>query len=158
MHSQEVSSRTTPTDSKYGGATILQRVSHADLAQLYQTATNSAAPEYYDPALAITLPDWHALLGTRMFPYLARDQAAYEALKHEKLCVIDSTIAFMGGLDLCFGRCVAPGSSFGCGRRRPDGIPPSMPSSMILRKARSRFGQVKLKYNNLRTNEALMAM
>jgi hypothetical protein len=54
-------------------AIILQRVHDADLAQLHQTATNSAAPEYYGPALAITLPDWHALLGTRMLPYLARD-------------------------------------------------------------------------------------
>lgn len=25
-------------------------------------------------------------------------------LQHEKLCVIDQAIAFMGGLDLCFGR------------------------------------------------------
>lgn len=25
-------------------------------------------------------------------------------IKHEKLCVIDQTIAFMGGVDLCFGR------------------------------------------------------
>jgi phospholipase D1/2 len=24
--------------------------------------------------------------------------------QHEKMCVIDRTIAFMGGLDLCFGR------------------------------------------------------
>ncbi|MBW0478538.1 hypothetical protein O181_018253 [Austropuccinia psidii MF-1] len=28
---------------------------------------------------------------------------------HEKLCVIDETIAFMGGLDLCFGRWDTPG-------------------------------------------------
>ncbi|KAH9825288.1 hypothetical protein DFH28DRAFT_943383 [Melampsora americana] len=28
---------------------------------------------------------------------------------HEKLCVIDETIAFMGGLDLCFGRWDSPG-------------------------------------------------
>lgn len=26
--------------------------------------------------------------------------------QHEKMCVIDETIGFMGGLDLCFGRCV----------------------------------------------------
>lgn len=25
-------------------------------------------------------------------------------LQHEKMCVIDQAIAFMGGLDLCFGR------------------------------------------------------
>jgi phospholipase D1/2 len=25
-------------------------------------------------------------------------------LQHEKMCVIDETIAFMGGLDLCYGR------------------------------------------------------
>lgn len=28
----------------------------------------------------------------------------YAFLQHEKMCVIDQTIAFMGGLDLCFGR------------------------------------------------------
>ena len=26
------------------------------------------------------------------------------AVQHEKMCVIDEAIAFMGGLDLCFGR------------------------------------------------------
>lgn len=25
-------------------------------------------------------------------------------MQHEKMCVIDEVIAFMGGLDLCFGR------------------------------------------------------
>jgi phospholipase D1/2 len=28
----------------------------------------------------------------------------YVVGQHEKLCVIDKTIAFMGGFDLCFGR------------------------------------------------------
>lgn len=28
---------------------------------------------------------------------------------HEKMCVIDETIAFMGGFDLCFGRWDTPG-------------------------------------------------
>lgn len=76
MHSQEVSSRTTPTDSKYGVSSFYSGFHEADLAQLHQTATNAVTPEYYGPALAITLPDWHALLGTRMFPYLARDQVS----------------------------------------------------------------------------------
>lgn len=30
---------------------------------------------------------------------------------HEKMCVVDETIAFMGGLDLCFGRWDTPGHS-----------------------------------------------
>ena len=76
MHSQEVSSRTTPTDSKYGVSSSYSGFHDADLAQLRQTATNSAAPEYYGPALAITLPFWHALLGTRMLPCLVRDQVS----------------------------------------------------------------------------------
>lgn len=29
-------------------------------------------------------------------------------LQHEKMCVIDETIAFMGGLDACFGRWDTP--------------------------------------------------
>lgn len=29
-------------------------------------------------------------------------------LQHEKLCVIDEAIAFMGGIDLCFGRWDTP--------------------------------------------------
>lgn len=48
----------------------------ADLVQLRQTATNSTTPEYYGPALAVTLPVWHALLGTRMLSYLVRDQVS----------------------------------------------------------------------------------
>lgn len=28
--------------------------------------------------------------------------------QHEKMCVIDETIAFMGGLDMCFGRWDTP--------------------------------------------------
>jgi phospholipase D1/2 len=43
--------------------------------------------------------------------YLQQTICAYGALQHEKLCVIDSAIAFMGGLDLCFGRCVPDASS-----------------------------------------------
>lgn len=74
MHSQEVSSRTTPTDSKYEGSQSYSVFHDADLAQLHQTATNIVTPEYYGPTLAFALPNWHALLGTRMLRYLARDQ------------------------------------------------------------------------------------
>jgi hypothetical protein len=69
MLSQEVSSRTTPTDSKYGRAIILQQ-SHADLSQLHQATTDNVAPEYYGSALAITFSDWHVLLGTRKLGYI----------------------------------------------------------------------------------------
>ena len=36
---------------------------------------------------------------------------------HEKLCVVDGSIAFMGGLDLCFGRWVVPPCQENCGNR-----------------------------------------
>jgi hypothetical protein len=109
MHSQEVSSRTTPTDSKYGFVVSYSGFDHANLAQLRKTKTDDTASEYHGAALAVTLSDWHVLLGSRKLHYILRrlDVLAYEALQHEKLCVIDSTIAFMGGLDLCFGRCVS---------------------------------------------------
>jgi hypothetical protein len=89
---------------------------------------------------------------------LLETRLAYEALKHEKLCVIDSTIAFMGGLDLCFGRCIIPGSSFVVAEYDcwAGGIPPNTLSSMILRKAKSLSGQVMLKYNHHSTNKALI--
>ena len=35
----------------------------------------------------------------------------YWILQHEKICVIDETIAFMGGFDLCFGRWDTPDHS-----------------------------------------------
>ena len=70
MHSQEVSSRTTPTDSKYGRAITLQQFHHADLSQLHQATADNVAPEHYGSALAITFSDWHVLLGTRKLEYI----------------------------------------------------------------------------------------
>ena len=42
-----------------------------------------------------------------MYKYTADISYLFELcsfLQHEKMCVIDQTIAFMGGFDLCFGR------------------------------------------------------
>lgn len=36
--------------------------------------------------------------------YALRNSILTHSLQHEKMCVIDQAIAFMGGLDLCFGR------------------------------------------------------
>lgn len=36
------------------------------------------------------------------------DKANLTFLQHEKLCVVDQSIAFMGGLDACFGRWDTP--------------------------------------------------
>ena len=36
--------------------------------------------------------------------YGMRDDITLYFAHHEKLCLIDGEIAFMGGLDLCFGR------------------------------------------------------
>lgn len=33
-----------------------------------------------------------------------KDDVTFYFAHHEKLCLIDGEIAFMGGLDLCFGR------------------------------------------------------
>jgi phospholipase D1/2 len=45
-----------------------------------------------------------------LFSFLTRvlDADVKADEQHEKLCVIDETIAFMGGLDLCFGRWDTP--------------------------------------------------
>ncbi|KAJ7069910.1 phospholipase D, partial [Mycena amicta] len=67
---QEVSSRTTPTDSNYAK----QR-----LTGLHPNIFVQRSPSHFQT-------------GTFYWAH------------HEKLCVIDSTIAFIGGLDLCFGR------------------------------------------------------
>lgn len=42
--------------------------------------------------------------------YVWKDQLDVQLnhLQHEKLCIIDHAIAFMGGLDLCFGRWDTP--------------------------------------------------
>ncbi|KAN0129506.1 phospholipase D [Lactarius tabidus] len=71
---QEVSSRTTPTDSNYAK----QRLSTLH------------------PNILIQRSPSHFQTGTFYWAH------------HEKMCVIDSSIAFMGGLDLCFGRWDTP--------------------------------------------------
>ncbi|KAF9013434.1 hypothetical protein BDQ17DRAFT_1343417 [Cyathus striatus] len=67
---QEVSNRTTPTDSNYAK----QR-----LSSLHPNVMVQRSPSHFQT-------------GTFYWAH------------HEKLCVIDQAIAFMGGLDLCFGR------------------------------------------------------
>ncbi|KAH9028647.1 phospholipase D [Lactarius hengduanensis] len=71
---QEVSNRTTPTDSNYAK----QR-----LSTLHPNILVQRSPSHFQT-------------GTFYWAH------------HEKLCVIDSSIAFMGGLDLCFGRWDTP--------------------------------------------------
>ncbi|KAH7922026.1 phospholipase D [Leucogyrophana mollusca] len=71
---QEVSSRTTPTDSNY----TKQR-----LTSLHENIMVQRSPSHFQT-------------GTFYWAH------------HEKLCVIDQTIAFMGGIDLCFGRWDTP--------------------------------------------------
>ncbi|KAL0576864.1 Phospholipase D1 [Marasmius crinis-equi] len=71
---QEVSSRTTPTDSNY----TKQRM----------TALH--------PNIMVQRSPSHFQTGTFYWAH------------HEKLCVIDQAIAFMGGLDICFGRWDTP--------------------------------------------------
>ncbi|KAI0324905.1 phospholipase D [Cubamyces sp. BRFM 1775] len=71
---QEVSSRTTPTDSHY--------------AKQRLTALH--------PNIMVQRSPSHFQTGTFYWAH------------HEKLCVIDQTIAFMGGLDHCFGRWDTP--------------------------------------------------
>ncbi|KAJ7134494.1 hypothetical protein C8R44DRAFT_770608 [Mycena epipterygia] len=71
---QEVSSRTTPTDSNY--------------AKQRLTALH--------PNILVQRSPSHFQTGTFYWAH------------HEKMCVIDQTIAFMGGLDLCFGRWDTP--------------------------------------------------
>jgi phospholipase D1/2 len=38
--------------------------------------------------------------------YGSTDETVLYWAHHEKLCLIDGTVAFMGGLDLCYGRWV----------------------------------------------------
>ncbi|XP_006462684.1 hypothetical protein AGABI2DRAFT_186563 [Agaricus bisporus var. bisporus H97] len=71
---QEVSNRTTPTDSHYAKQR-LQGLHHNIMVQ--------RSPSHFQT-------------GTLYWAH------------HEKLCVIDQTIAFMGGIDLCFGRWDTP--------------------------------------------------
>ncbi|KAG2151353.1 phospholipase D [Suillus clintonianus] len=71
---QEVSNRTTPTDSNYAK----QR-----LVSLHPNIMVQRSPSHFQT-------------GTFYWAH------------HEKLCVIDETIAFMGGIDLCFGRWDTP--------------------------------------------------
>lgn len=71
---QEVSSRTTPTDSNY---------TKQKLTSLHHNIMIQRSPSHFQT-------------GTFYWAH------------HEKLCVIDQTIAFVGGIDLCFGRWDTP--------------------------------------------------
>ncbi|KAJ8593832.1 phospholipase D [Rhizopogon salebrosus TDB-379] len=71
---QEVSSRTTPTDSNYAKQRLMA----------------------LHPNIMVQRSPSHFQTGTFYWAH------------HEKLCVIDETIAFMGGIDLCFGRWDTP--------------------------------------------------
>ncbi|KAF8908954.1 hypothetical protein CPB84DRAFT_1813208 [Gymnopilus junonius] len=71
---QEVSNRTTPTDSNYAKQRLIGM----------------------HPNVMVQRSPSHFQTGTFYWAH------------HEKLCVIDQTIAFMGGLDLCFGRWDTP--------------------------------------------------
>ncbi|KAF8964181.1 hypothetical protein BDZ97DRAFT_1731107 [Flammula alnicola] len=71
---QEVSNRTTPTDSNYAKQRLIG----------------------LHPNILVQRSPSHFQTGTFYWAH------------HEKMCVIDQTIAFMGGLDLCFGRWDTP--------------------------------------------------
>ncbi|KAI6044835.1 phospholipase D [Pisolithus marmoratus] len=71
---QEVSSRTTPTDSNY---------TKQKLTSLHHNIMIQRSPSHFQT-------------GTFYWAH------------HEKVCVIDQTIAFAGGIDLCFGRWDTP--------------------------------------------------
>lgn len=71
---QEVSNRTTPTDSHYAKQRLMS----------------------LHPNIMVQRSPSHFQTGTFYWAH------------HEKLCVIDETIAFMGGIDLCFGRWDTP--------------------------------------------------
>ncbi|KAG1822931.1 uncharacterized protein BJ212DRAFT_1331537 [Suillus subaureus] len=71
---QEVSNRTTPTDSNYAKQRLIS----------------------LHPNIMVQRSPSHFQTGTFYWAH------------HEKLCVIDETIAFMGGIDLCFGRWDTP--------------------------------------------------
>lgn len=71
---QEVSNRTTPTDSNYAKQRLMS----------------------LHPNIMVQRSPSHFQTGTFYWAH------------HEKLCVIDQAIAFMGGIDLCFGRWDTP--------------------------------------------------
>ncbi|KZV82901.1 phospholipase D/nuclease, partial [Exidia glandulosa HHB12029] len=70
----EVSNRTTPTDSNYAKQRLIG---------LHENIVVQRSPSHFQT-------------GTFYWAH------------HEKLCVVDDTIAFMGGVDLCFGRWDTP--------------------------------------------------
>lgn len=73
--------------------------------QLCEAETGFSASECDDPTVAIAFSDRNVLLGSCTFAIFAViSGTANNRRQHEKLCVIDQTIAFTGGVDLCFGR------------------------------------------------------
>lgn len=124
--SLEVSNRTTPTDSKYvlravsASFFLCHRIVTVGLIGSYSSYAKQRLVDLHPNVMVQRSPS-HFQTGTfywahvRLRPSSKHNHAyhtadptcfyeSYASLQHEKLCVIDQTIAFMGGLDLCFGR------------------------------------------------------
>ena len=74
------------------------------MTQLCEATSEQFAPEHRGAAITVSFPNGHVLLGTCMFSDELSNYLTDIWHQHEKLCVIDQVIAFMGGLDACFGR------------------------------------------------------
>ena len=118
--SLEVSNRTTPVDSKYVShffsppfflsvklIEFCSSYTKQKLVGLHPNVMVQRSPSHFQTG---TFYWAHVRLHsntdlmyrcTTDIPYFFE---LYAFLQHEKMCVIDQTIAFMGGLDLCFGR------------------------------------------------------
>ena len=118
--SLEVSNRTTPVDSKYVSyffsSFFLLSVM---LIECYSSYTKQKLVNLHPNVMVQRSPS-HFQTGTFYWAHVRLHSSfyvmyrrladisnffeRYAFLQHEKMCVIDQTIAFMGGLDLCFGR------------------------------------------------------
>ncbi len=83
-----MSSRTTPTDSKYVVDAQTDILEGLNILQLCKAASEQLAPEYHGTALAVAFPDGYFLLGTRTSPkfllgaLMLNNCIAREALRH----------------------------------------------------------------------------
>lgn len=98
-----------PGDERYRLDNLLKRKAEEGVrifVIIYNEVTDAATP-VNSPYTKKTLQGLHPNIMVQRSPSHLPNGTFYWS-HHEKLCVIDETIAFMGGLDLCFGRWDTP--------------------------------------------------
>jgi phospholipase D1/2 len=138
----EVSSRTTPTDSKcvlyltLFKSRFLTTSSHAKqtLTSLHENIMVQRSPSHFQTG---------TFLWAHVSLLLVSLCLVLTYLQHEKLCVVDEVVAFVGGFDICFGRWDTPQHIMTDDPEMTE-MDPVWPGTRLMPSRRSRLTNVRL--------------